>query len=249
MMPPKVVFFFLAILPFSNWVWGAENYKVGDTLYVWARSGLNIRTEASVRGKKLGKLEAGEALMVIETTNRAYQVRAIDSVEEDGTPLILTGTWIKVKAGQFEGYVIDTYLLKYPPNLKGGLSGFMQSFQSEPIEEVLEYYEGCESGDSTDCYSVNAVAKNGMVYSLESYYVGTDESLTIPGLTVEEGFVLLNFFFPLEDANLRKKGYSTLAVMSNSDNEIWLSGEEGMCEYSISVQENGMILVFHGCSC
>lgn len=36
-----------------HFAFGAVPYTVGDTLYIWAKSGLNIRSAPSIKGQKL----------------------------------------------------------------------------------------------------------------------------------------------------------------------------------------------------
>lgn len=55
-------------------------YQAGDTLHVWAESGLNVRTKPHINGEKLGTIKYGNKIVALgspessnlETTIRGY---------------------------------------------------------------------------------------------------------------------------------------------------------------------------------
>ena len=78
-------------------------YKVGDNLYVLAKSGLNLREKPSKNGRYLQSVSFGTIARVRQITDKEYDV--------DGIP----GFWVKVIADDREGYLFDGYLSSYPP--------------------------------------------------------------------------------------------------------------------------------------
>ena len=79
------------------------SYKVGDNLYVLAKSGLNLRDKPSKNGRFLQTVSFGTIARVRQMTDKEYDV--------DGIP----GYWVKVMADDREGYLFDGYLSSYPP--------------------------------------------------------------------------------------------------------------------------------------
>lgn len=78
-------------------------YKVGDTLYVMAQSGLNLRDKPSKNGRFLQNISFGSSVLVRQTTYKEYEVDFIP------------GFWVKAIADDREGYLFDGYLSSYPP--------------------------------------------------------------------------------------------------------------------------------------
>lgn len=99
----------------------ADNYQIGDVLYVWAKSGLNQRETPQTISKVKTKLLYGSEVKVLAKTNISYSIRGINEVkfEHSGVSfpaLVFEGEWVKIKNASGEiGYVIDQYLLKDKP--------------------------------------------------------------------------------------------------------------------------------------
>ncbi|MCB0399529.1 MAG: SH3 domain-containing protein [Winogradskyella sp.] len=70
--------------------------------YVSAESGLSLRDQPDVSGKMLTKLAYGEAIGVLEKTNKKLVV--LDAGEK------VSGEWVKVETRNHIGYVFDGYL-------------------------------------------------------------------------------------------------------------------------------------------
>lgn len=67
------------------------SYKVGDNLYVLAKSGLNLRDKPSKNGRFLQTVSFGTIARVRQITDKEYEV--------EGIP----GYWVKVIADDREG--------------------------------------------------------------------------------------------------------------------------------------------------
>jgi hypothetical protein len=73
-----------------------------QSAYVSAESGLSLRDQPDVSGKMLTKLAYGEAIGVLEKTNK--QLVVLDAGEK------VSGEWVKVETRNHIGYVFDGYL-------------------------------------------------------------------------------------------------------------------------------------------
>ena len=113
----KAYWFLLVLFSFLPLAQGVDHYKVGDTLYVWAPSGLNIRTQPGISASKLGRLELGTRVIVDAISDQKYDILTISATEKEPS-YMLTGTWIKVKSDNLEEFLIDIYLLRFPPPSK-----------------------------------------------------------------------------------------------------------------------------------
>ncbi len=108
------------------------HYDTGDLMFVWAKSGYNLREEPHTNSSILSLVGFGEGLTVIERTHRNYVDKAVSYVDHSfsddiATPYIINGHWVKVRTDSgLEGYVIDQYLLSIEPKNK-----------SNPIEYYL----------------------------------------------------------------------------------------------------------------
>jgi Bacterial SH3 domain len=97
------VLFFAVVLPLA----AINNYKAGDQLTVLAKSGLTLRSAAESKAKKKSNLPYGTVVTVLK---EGYKTVKHSSTEFKG--YTINGYWVKVKAGDEEGWVFDGYLSK-----------------------------------------------------------------------------------------------------------------------------------------
>ena len=81
----------------------AQYYQASDTLYIFARSGLNLRSEATAESKIVTKLKYRDRVTVAEVTE---EVGIIEQRE---------GRWLLVKIGSHQGYLFSGYLCQITP--------------------------------------------------------------------------------------------------------------------------------------
>ena len=111
------------------------SYKVGDNLYVLAKSGLNLRDKPSKNGRFLQTVSFGMIARVRQMTDKEYDV--------DGIP----GYWVKVMADDREGYLFDGYLSSYPPPVSE-----LPSKSNPTLKQYADKYlpKGTKVTESTD---------------------------------------------------------------------------------------------------
>lgn len=182
-----------------------RHYNEGDTLYVWAQSGLVLRMEPDFKSEKIASLPYG-------TTVVAQWHKGWDEKKESAVEAILPctfegqhyqgfkipGTWLQVIANGKTGYVFDGYLSKYPPLRPG-------EHRSQDLDQYLNRAFGLASqvkDMGTSIYTAKLDCnfyKNGA--SRQSRGVGDGLSITtyiLPELSLEEGYLIANHFFNLE---------------------------------------------------
>lgn len=85
------------------------NYTTNDTLNVFAINGLSIRNQPDLKSQKLGKIDFGKSVIVMEIFNFSKK----DTIESR------PGNWVKISFEKLEGFVFDGYLSSLPvPQLK-----------------------------------------------------------------------------------------------------------------------------------
>ncbi len=104
-----------------------NNYKLGDTLFVWAKNGLNIRKEPDANSPVVAKLSFGSQVLIIDealqTTPYLLEISKIKELDEyhqdkesiserrkSKKKLVFSGFWVKIRTNNTEGYVFDAYL-------------------------------------------------------------------------------------------------------------------------------------------
>lgn len=213
----------------------ADNYEVGDELYVWARSGLNLREGPSTNDKVIATLPFGEKVHIQAKTDKVYNVKMISKThsydpKKKVDPLILKGNWVKVYTNEgFLGYVIDQYLLDieyYPKKDKN------QYGPSLEIISIDTTYNGSDFTIKTS-YPRGIEASNGT----EGESLGVGEFI-FPNFTFEEAIIMIGSFENLD----------TWTIGRNWKGEIIIFNDSETCTTQIFKKENQVIL-YTECSC
>ena len=125
MINTKVFLLSLLSVVFVTSLFGIDRYQVGDSLFIIAKTGLNLRQDADMKSPVLTILPYGERVEVLAERHPNWHKDA-DSVQiirpeewyqsAEPTPAYwLTGRWVPVKYGEQRGYVFDGYLSRHPP--------------------------------------------------------------------------------------------------------------------------------------
>jgi hypothetical protein len=120
-MKRLIIVFILLLFCIEN-SFSINNYKAGDTLYVWAPNGVTLRTEKSEYSDKIIAIKYGEKIVTMEPReiyeNPESSVLEIDLNKNnriDDNDFSLNGLWVKVQFGNIIGYIFDGYLSKLIP--------------------------------------------------------------------------------------------------------------------------------------
>ena len=98
-------------------------YSVWDTMYVWAKRGLNLRAEPNTKAKILNKIPFGTRVIILQKSNEIYFEKMVDNKNVRHLPYgyrpisyVVKGNWVKVVTATGKiGYIIDQYLLHLKP--------------------------------------------------------------------------------------------------------------------------------------
>jgi len=187
-------------LPLKTGKAAAIDFK---TQYVYAKSGLNIRKTPSLSSELVTKVPFGSKLELMDDAKPPVQL----------TYEGLKGVWKLVKYGTDQGYAFEGFFGVFPvPQYGIGVKEYFTKNYG-PFEKVV-----------TNKYNVSATEDYG--WDIECYFncgvkmhltadgFGTVDTITLPGMTIQQAFVFLKLFdLPLlkEMTFPQKSGVKTLS--------------------------------------
>lgn len=252
---------FIVISVFPSILKGQDyNYVAGDTLYNWAKSGLNIRTEPSITATKIGKINYGETVQVLSTEGFRYNysIEIIKSVKigEISYPNYSSnGHWIKIHYQGDEGYVFDGYLSFLKPlNFKQGhenqiLYGGMEEYikQSYGIYKVIKdmYPEKSERHHRRTIY------ENGIIIEAKGSVGWYYRQIIVPEAQLKEGLLLFllgtNYDIKrYQEENFKEDMPPRLLKKTATELEFFFGGPEGHYKL-IQINHTLIIEISNGC--
>jgi len=196
---PQMIFSFVVI--FLTMLFGqplqakqtVDICQTGDVLYVWAKTGLNLRQKPTIHSRRLTILLPGSEVKILGFTEKRFSIKTLRATEDEQNPFIIKGNWILVQVGDIQGYVLDTYLLPIQAP-KDGES--MKQYLIALSEKVSAL------GTTEENYSFFAQAENNISIQYESGEYYQNITVTIPEFTIEDGFVFYNFFNNIQDRSI-----------------------------------------------
>ena len=177
-----------------------NSYQIGDTLFNWAKSGLNLREEMKLDSERKLKIKYGEIVIVLQSKDELYpENEKLTSVYEiwgkKQKNVEYYGKWVKVNYKGTIGYVFDGFLSRLkPPN-----EGKKELYLNDPVKSGLKEYLKEEIGivKYSKKLPESNVGTEKIMYNYGIYLNNyTDEStsgfrLIIPETTFEEAFQLI----------------------------------------------------------
>lgn len=191
-----------------------RGYREGERLYAWGPGGLELRLNPSPSSPVLQRLPYGTVVTVLKQPSPPVFCRFdffgrkdpshAAQTAEDNPLVMLDGHWLRVKAVNREGYVMDTLLLEIPPRGKTERldSYLVRVFGLEKGKAWSKRRKSEESGlEYTTDFRTWFSKKSGV--TLETEISGGDEStrghggrITIPGVPFERALVFFNGALP-----------------------------------------------------
>jgi len=190
------------------------------TFYVAAKNGLSLREKQDINSKVLVKIPYGTKVSV------SYMDETVN-ISSEG----MEGQWTKTSFSGKTGYVVNTYLLPWPPpkatvkTLKQYLPQ-VSAVAGVPVI-VKSSMESVESGGAN---TKKQLFKNGSEYHEETFYESNNDSYFLPGFTLQQGFVLIRLIPEFKDV------FAENAVFPNTD----ITTKRGQSDYSIKVEKEKM---------
>jgi hypothetical protein len=229
-------------ISFNSDLVASDNYKIGDSLFVWASSGLNVRNGPGTNFNIKSKLVFGSKVQIIKKTNKHFNIKGISKVNPNAyikntEPVIFKGNWVEIKTESgLTGFVIDQYLINLKPFNKLKIKSFVLnldyiSYDTTNIR-LLEHEGGLKEYKTKTVYNKNIVAT-----STFGGYTG-EVVFTFKNYSIEEVLIIFSSAF---------NNYEEYVVDKNWENEIDFSDYE-MCYFTVR-KEGSTVIFSYGCSC
>ena len=235
-----ISFSVLFLLVFS--LRGADNYEIGDQLFVCAKDGLNLREGPSTKFQIISKLNFGEELYIQEKTIKPFNITGVSKTNSIRTgkevaPLIFKGFWVKIitKEGKV-GYIIDQYILPVQPELNSRLIDFSINLSTIGYDVI---YESPIFEDGSRLKVIKEYRFGNNIKLIETSTKSWTESKYIfPNMSLEEVMILLSSSW---------NDFKYFTIDKNWKEKVNLF-DEGICEFEVKVIENTVEVKIE-CSC
>lgn len=234
-------------------------YQPGDTLYIWAVSGLTLRKEASLKAAKLATIPYG-TLMVAQNYGGGdkVEVEAVPGFTNSQgkfPPVTLKGSFAQVIFQGDTGYVFDGYLSKLP-----ALKYTAHKQEKKPFFEEFGVWAKrnfglvAEQKNGTWEYGTPSSAKwvygNGFTTSCWAEK-GSEIRMILPDVSLEEAFLIFNYTENYE-WEVRHPSENPLDYpwsFSKVNDYEWIFGN-GLCGYKILyLPQERLAVITSECSC
>jgi hypothetical protein len=188
-------------------------HKTDSTFYVWTVSGINLRAQPSISAAVVKKLPYGTPVTVFNQDKKPISYPFVFfSVQADTNPqVVLPSQWIKVKAAQQEGYVLDKTLLSFVPcqphdHIESCLIRVFkltkqQREKKSQLANCGDSYTRYTSIEETFTSPHNQVLLKTTVNDGDECTRGEHGEVLIPGLSFEKAFIFFNAILPPEVVN------------------------------------------------
>lgn len=191
-------------------------------VYVAAKSGLSIREKPDAAAKVLDKIPYGTKVQLLND----------DSDWKDIITEGLTGYWRKVKFNNKTGYIVDSYLLPWPPpklttvkDMKQYLAQVTTLFGQKLLTRSGSTAEITESGWELK----KQLYKNGAEHQEFMAYEYGSDTYFLPGFTLQQGFLLCRLIPEFKEVFGEKDEFPTASKKI----------KRGDMEYEITLHKRG----------
>lgn len=161
------------------------NALAQSTFYAASRSGLNLREQASSNAPVVTKIPYG-----------AKVTKAADSNPGELVTEGMSAQWMRVQYEGRPGYVANVYLLPFAPPAtpnNGDLLGYLKGLSPQVGSSKKMTGNSPETGETS---VERHVYQNGICYRVFSGYEYGAETIWLPGITLQQGFVLARLLSP-----------------------------------------------------
>lgn len=225
---------------FTQFSLAATFYQPGDSMYVWAKSGLKMRAAPDLKGDKILTIPYGTKVKIdsYQEALPAVKVRVVKAQKIEGMEyksFYLKGHWCRVIYLDTVGYIFDGYLSKMPtlelaPYFK---ETEIQQTVQESFEEYADKHFGLlqrldfeEHPALVNPVSLRKIYGNGMIIEEGISRNGWKQRIILPGMSFEEGFLLFSTKYNFEDYATTKgeEIYPVYSVTKKSSNFVEIEG-------------------------
>ena len=184
-----------------------SRFKEGETLNIWASSGLNMRDKPDAKEAKVSTIPYGAKVFVQPNIGLKIPFEV-----EEFKGFMVKGYWLLVKYGNTEGFVFDGFLSRLPAPIKNDSTTLEDYFDNQigkvgKIYNVMVTVRDTQTDDfvtrpiranedinSIDCHSHKQKYKQGIISGHSTGEGGGGFSVEIPNITLYEGYFLAKIY-------------------------------------------------------
>lgn len=190
-MTIKLISLSLTFLYTSNLSAHSNDYKIGDTLFVWADNGILVRKQPDINSESIKKLNYGERIVIQEIDERNFEYKIMESVthqKEVFPGITVAGNFMKISFSGTVGYIYGGFLSRLKPINQGeGLEVyFARVFGQLKILADVRH-------DNSDNRFKRIIYNNGTTlrqeWGNENWW---SHVYFIPDITLREAYLLVN---------------------------------------------------------
>jgi len=249
---------------FTQFGFSATTYQPGDSMFVWAKSGLKMRTTPSLQGDKILTIPYGTKVKIDSYQEElpAIKVRVVEAqkvADMNYKSFYLKGHWCRVVYLNTVGYIFDGYLSKMPTfDLEPYLNeAKIKHSVTQSFEEYADQHFGLiqqldleQPPISSSPMSFRKIYGNGMLIEEGISTNGWKKRIILPSMSFEEGFLLFSTKYNFEEY-AAKQGEDLYPIYSVSKKGNKFVEIEGFAQ-TIQIQEiDGVVVIsleeYDGC--
>ncbi len=249
----KYIFIAFVVLQTIPLMAQTSRFKDGETLNVWATSGLNMRDKPDAKATKLAAIPYGAKVVVQPNIG----VKIPFEVEEF-KGFTVKGLWLLVKYGDKEGFVFDGFLSRLPAPKRNDSLGFDDYFTSsigkagqkydvkvwmkDEMLDTSRFVRPNEKYKEEDIQSYKQKYKQGILFSYFQGEGGSGSTLELPNFTFFEAYLIVKTYY--YDLKTDVFSFNKKDKSINMD----VKDEGAGCYFTIK-QVGNKIIIDGGCSC
>ena len=234
----KLFLLIIVSYAFSSSLYSKSRFQTGDTVYVFAVNGMNLRKDASLVAPVKAKIPYGERLLITGIPDNQDSV-----VVKEFEGFNIAGHFVEVEYRGQSGYIFDGYLSKLIPPVAGeSVSDYLTRYG--PAGEHYDLIRGgencgldttCVCGYTLDYGKLATVTEDGCgVVGRNRYYFKT--------ANLTEGFLLARVLFFAKDQTYSYSEEQNIIDIMSGDNQ------GPPCRYEITEDDKGIVISsFCGC--
>ena len=219
----KIIVTIIVTLLYSQICYGIDKYQKGDTLFVLAKSGLNLRSTPNAKSDVISTLPYGSKITVLEDTS--YRRDAITEFESSEGKLTFQGNWIKVSHAQQSGYIFDGYLSHLPPRIEN------ESFRkyAQRVFGISKVLRDESTNDGRYQLYIAAYMNGTLVEEENNSTAGGSSYYVLPNVSLQEAYLIcinksyivtgsanvdaIELGFELGGASIHKRGHLSVVAI------------------------------------
>lgn len=181
--------FFLALLFLTINAFSQQS----GTMYVAAKSGLTFREGPGTNFKAIDNIPYGTKVFILQSNEELK-----NHVSEN-----IMGYWQRVNYNNKNGYLLDSYLLPWPPPVLATVKEMIQYLTqvTTPFGNKLTVKSGSsEFMEEMDWEIQKQLYKNGAEWHRHTAYEYGSDVFFLPGFTMQQGFLLIRLIPEFKNA-------------------------------------------------